>query len=216
MIFWNTQSVFIRVPKTASTSILYSLLECSEGCTPAEFNKVFDRSKPPSLYNGFDGDPNHVSYEVLKNNTCERDRKLLNSYFKFAFVRNPFDRALSIYKYIQKQETVKCRESFVISSTFKEFVSTNLINNTAKDGIWFSDQYTQVKDCDFIGRFETLQDDFDIVCQKLGIVRKPLPIKNQTSHKHYSEYYDEETIGIVAKKYHSDIIRFGYEFEKPA
>ena len=216
MIFWNTNSVFIRVPKTASTSILYSLLECSEGCTGYEFNKVFDALKPQFLYEDYGDDPNHVSYEVLNNNTCEGDRKLINSFFKFAFVRNPFDRAVSIYKYIQKQESAKCRDNFILSKTFKQFAATNLISESGKNSIWFSDQYSQVKDCDFIGRFETLQADFDIVCQKLGITRNPLPVKNTTKHEHYSEYYDEETIEIVARKYHADIIRFGYKFEKPA
>jgi len=215
MIFWNTNSVFIRVPKTGSTSILYSLLECSDECTEHQFNKVFDALKPQFLYENYGDDPNHVSYEVLNNNTCEGDRKLINSFFKFAFVRNPFDRVVSIYKYMQQHDGIKCSENFVIPSDFKEFVSINLINHTAEDGIWFSDQTSQVIDCDFIGRFETLQSDFDIVCKKLGITRKSLPMKNRTSHKHYSEYYDEETVEIVARKYRADIIRFGYKFEKP-
>lgn len=214
MILWNTQSIFIRVPKTASTSILYSLLDCSEKCSAQEFNKIFDRLKPEFLHKNFNGDPHHVSYQTLKNHTPEKDRQTIDGYFKFSFVRNPFDRAISIYKYVLQQESAKCRENFTLSKTFKDFVKTNLASNpnNNKEDIWFSDQYTQVQGCDFIGRFESLQADFDLICNKLGIKRKPLPQKNTTKHKHYTEYYDDETLEIVSKKYSADIKRFGYKF----
>ena len=65
---------------------------------------------------------------------------------------------------------------------------------------------------DFIGLFENLDDDFAAISRRMGISRS-LPTTNKSAHRHYSEYYSDETREIVAHTYRRDIELLGYTFD---
>jgi hypothetical protein len=52
----------------------------------------------------------------------------------------------------------------------------------------------------FIGSYENLQEDFNSVCNQIGIPPYELPHYNQSQHKDWSEYYDDELIEFVKKR----------------
>ena len=137
-------------------------------------------------------------------------------YFKFAFVRNPWDRIVSCWK--NKSNPVHSQEyphsCFVeaTNKTFNEFIDLLQGDAFGEDRHISPQVFFFPPDLDFIGKFENLQEDFNIVCGKIGIPRHQLPHINKTEHKHYTEYYDDETRQIVAEKYAKDIEYFGYEF----
>ena len=69
---------------------------------------------------------------------------------------------------------------------------------------------------DFVGRFENLMQDWEMIRSKLAKDPGPLPLHRKTAgakRKHYSKYYDDTTRETVAKIYAEDIKRFGYVFE---
>ena len=148
------------------------------------------------------GTNNHSSASEIRKQVGE---KIWNGYFKFTFVRNPFDKIVSQYHYNQ-------RNNFTSKDlTFKEYVKEwslgKKISKFPQQHLFYIDDKL-----DFIGKFENLQEDFNVVCDKIGIPQQQLPHKNQSKHKCYTEYYDEETKQIVAEKYAKDIEYFGYKF----
>jgi len=64
---------------------------------------------------------------------------------------------------------------------------------------------------DFLGRFETLDQDFDVVRQR---IRTPveLPHLLRSPRGHYRDYYSSDLADIVGERYAEDIARFGYAF----
>ena len=66
----------------------------------------------------------------------------------------------------------------------------------------------------YIGRFEHLQDDFNEVCDRIGIPRKELPHVNQSKHRDYRNYYNKRTRKMVEDAFAQDIELFGYTFDE--
>jgi chondroitin 4-sulfotransferase 11 len=163
-------------------------------------------------------------------------------YFKFAFVRNPWDRLVSWYAMIDQARRMvadgtagpKARRAinrnnlfkYVLrcGPTFDEFVK----NCTEKQWVancYYSFTFNQLRYLtnkngemlvDFIGRFENFTQDLAHVFDMLGMdaAQLDIPHKNRSTHSHYSEMYTPETREIVRKRFRRDIEFFGYEFEK--
>jgi hypothetical protein len=66
---------------------------------------------------------------------------------------------------------------------------------------------------DTILRQENLNEEWEAMFKKLGYTPPKLPQRNTSEHKHYSHYYDDESIWLVSKMFNKDLNFFGYEFE---
>jgi hypothetical protein len=149
---------------------------------------------------------------------CHYPEKLYSEYFKFAFVRNPWDRLVS------------CWKNKVIDSNYFEFTEEKLQDMQSFENFVGYVQSKDIEDCDqhirlqsklvdmnnvdFIGRFEKFEEDLGKVAQMIGIEYKKTR-KNMSKQKSsYVDYYDDRLQNIVADIYRKDIHIFQYEFNK--
>lgn len=231
MISERHNCVFVHVPKTGGQSVELFFLR--------HYGLEWDERAPLLL--AFNADRERGPERLAHLYASEYvglgylDASAFDNSFKFAFVRNPWSRLVSEYRY----------RSYGSHYSFSEFV---------REGLPEPDDYTDAHRhivpqsdylvnqagellVDFVGRFEALQRDFDVVCERLGIEESKLPRRNVSNSggsslrklrsnlqrvvkgagspsdkKPYTEYYDAYTKAYVADMYQTDIERFGYEF----
>ena len=142
-----------------------------------------------------------------------------DDYFKFCFVRNPWDRFVSCYFYFKEYgrgDNLDRHNGEIVNSfsSFDEFVRSFSVENNKFRGLHFHDQIHFFDEkINFVGKFENLQEDFNFVCEKINVPCQKLPHKNKSNHNHYTDYYNDETRKLVGKIYSNDIEAFGYKFE---
>jgi len=149
--------------------------------------------------------------------------------FKFAFVRNPWERLVSWWSMIDGGRDPSGATpapnnffSYVLqrARSFEEFIShcTDEIIDTDGRKHILRNQIDYLVDengaviVDFVGRFERLQDGFDEVTARLGLARTELPRINTSRHGPYTDYYTPAMADAVGRLYAQDIERFGYRF----
>lgn len=188
--------IFVAIPKTATTSI----------------EKVLDNYNDIIV-------PKHTTFSELENNYGINHKE----FYTFCFVRNPYDRIVSQYLQLKKNPGKKYDNSerryyykFCNNNSFDDFIK--LLKKERRD-IFFQSKFVFNEDntlkVDFVGRFENLQNDFNIICDKIGIPRVELLKENVTQEKkHYSDYYRTKTKKNVEELFEKEIKYFGYSFEK--
>ena len=192
--FDRHQALFIHVPKSAGRSIVRGLFDVkSVEHAPAEWYQQLDADK-------------------------------FRRYFKFTFVRNPWDRAVSAYTYLSKGGSAASAEdgdwsNFVNSfDSFDNFICQWLNAENAMRNALFTPQVVFLRDMfgridmDYVGRFETLQQDFDNIAEKLAIDAR-LPHLNQSRSANYQPFYSDQSRARIAEVYAEDIAAFDYRFE---
>ncbi|MGB3294909.1 MAG: sulfotransferase family protein [Phormidesmis sp.] len=143
---------------------------------------------------------------------------LYRDYFKFAFVRNPWDRLVScwldkaikhnMYEFEgQKREKMRQFENFV------DYVAGLDIENCDRH-LQLQSRLIDLNHIDYIGHLETFEADLSRVCDIIGIEGNAIARKNaSTERRPYQDYYTEAIQAKVRQIYQTDIQLFGYQFE---
>jgi hypothetical protein len=197
-------AVFIWIPKNAGTSMYHALRRY--GCVKTKEAKriKYQFSQRGLVTFG------HMDYhELVKEGYVSEafDRTA----FKFCFSRNPYDRAVSTYVYLCKSEGFE--------QTFLEFWRGVSKNGPDPIGIHHvlgtSHCNPQVRwienlEMDFIGRYESLAEDFGRLTKELGVPPHSMGHQNRSKRKSSARYYCPETKAIIEDLYAEDFEYFGY------
>ena len=192
--YYQHECVFVHVTKAAGTSLALSLF----GELPYHYTAQ--------------------EYRVIYG------RSDFNRFFKFTFVRNPWDRLYSAYSYLQgggwnPQDAEWAKKHLSSIHSFDDFVMNWLTPERLQAHIHLWPQSDFICDrhgkpiIDHLGYFETIQQDFDTICMRLNIPRSNLKHTNASKRSDYKEVYSATAIQKVAVLYQQDIANFGYSFD---
>src|SRR5882762_5494779 len=212
MISHQHKCIFVQIPKTGSTSIRVLL---GKPIRP-HLNLWEIKRLMESYWPVRGGRRNRIIecfYLMLpREQRLEMGRGQFESYFKFGFVRNPWDRVVSLY---ERREALEFRAQM----TFDQFVdwiqyssSTCIHSSPHRYQLdWFVDPNGKVL-ADFIGRFERLREEWAFVAKKLGLSDALPHARTNPRTRHYSEYYTPRKRRLIEEKFKVDIETFGYQF----
>jgi hypothetical protein len=127
-------------------------------------------------------------------------------YFKFCFDRNPWDRIVSAYHWMRYQSGNN-------ELTFDDFLKQQGPHILSNYGIYSIDSQVAV---DFVGRYETLVDDFRKALTHIGITETldlpRLKGKARTDKRPYREVINAEQEQFIAERCKAEIALMGYRF----
>ncbi|MBW1860709.1 MAG: sulfotransferase family 2 domain-containing protein [Deltaproteobacteria bacterium] len=144
--------------------------------------------------------------------------KLYEDYFKFAFVRNPWDRLVSCWhnKVLRINHFKFDDVELARMRKFEHFVDyvSRLDIENCNNHLRLQCTLIDLDHVDYLGRFETFSDDLRFVFQQLDMPSARLPHKNKSSRqKDYREYYSDGLRERVYQIYRKDMQIFGYQYE---
>lgn len=198
--------VFAAIPKTGTHSVRQALRDYLSADDLEQVglfvNKRFPFEELAAIKHG------HITLEQIRPFLGEQ---AFADYFKFAFVRNPFDRFVSYCAFMTRADGAFLKNP-------QQVMHHILFQARPLQHVLFQPQHTFVTDAqgrllaDRIGRVEDMQASYDAICERIGIPTASLGQVNSSRRGSYRDYYDQALIDGVADFYRRDLELFGYEF----
>jgi len=190
---------YIHVPKTAGFFLNHNLIE------HYGFVKLIDKNRAPFYYPGC-----LRSYKKM----LSVDDATWESFDKFCFVRNPYTRLVSAFNYCM---SVQKKKHVIFEKFWKEKKCTIF-----EFEIIYMRQHQHIEDDEgnipmhFIGRFETLETDFQCILRDMGFEDDAHDMKkkiNTTDHSKPLQFYitNNDLLAEINAFFHRDFELFGYD-----
>jgi len=137
---------------------------------------------------------------------------LVDRYYKFAFVRNPWDWLVSQYQYILENPENFEYDEVVRFKDFNEYLNWRLDSGRYDRQVDFVKNQQKQVDA-HIFRFEALQESMDTICKETGLPQIQIPHLNKSRRNDYRSYYSDDLAEQVSKVFCDDIHLFKYSFD---
>lgn len=197
--------VFVHIPKTGGTTI-EKILGLYEPWPAVRM----DILRGPHERDGEELQLQHLPLEDLSALTGLE----FSDWFKFAFVRNPWDRLVSSFFFKHRNKGVVDAQPFQRYVDWVETIVSTRKNLVGENCHLRPQMEFSLGELDFVGRFERFESDLTLVLDRLGISVNRIPHAHKSKNpKHYTEYYDEGTKRKVAEIYAADIEALDYGFD---
>jgi len=192
LISHSHQYIFIHNYKVAGTSV-HSALKSTASISPPFFRKL--RKEKPTVYtNDFAA---HCKAAEVKEKISP---EIYSAYFKFGFVRNPWDWQVSLYKYMLQNKGHHQHQLIKGLGSFDKYLDWRIHEDLHLQKEFFYDKDGKLI-VDFIGKFESLAADFQKICDTIG-VRASLPhLKRSNNSKSLIKKYSQEIENVGYKIY---------------
>ena len=213
MISHKYKFIFFHVPKAAGTSIIKSFkyhLKDDVMINEDDHELTKWLKETDIIW------PNHIppSYMYYYLNP----KSIFNEYFKFAFVRHPYDLLISMYHYAkQKEANIYKISKIKIPDFTKNILESKSFSDWIKTKNFGSPQYDFLRNetglmVDYIGKTENIQNDINHICRTLKL---PFDIivnhDNRSSHKSWDEYLTKESEELIYSVFQKDFTTFNYD-----
>lgn len=193
--------LFVHIPKTAGNSIQNVLRDYSEDEIVAKGGQDgVERFEVRSAGRRLE------KHSTLADYYRELGEEQAGALFKFACVRNPWDRMISFYFSPHRGEVKWSPRKF------RQFVETEVrpLRDYFALGGEAAAGRSPFANVDFVIRFDRLNEDFAAVCRRIGIPQVELPVRNRSSRGGNAEYYDKPLSQFIAGRFADEIEWFGF------
>lgn len=214
MISHKYKCIFIHIPKTGGMSI-------NNFFHP---NTIFYQDVPnyDILFGWCPKRKLHMQHATAKQllETELITQEIWDDYYKFTFVRNPWDRVYSDYLWIQQFTNIKGKfKDFVNKKgVFETILNDNSNSNYLGDHLLPQLDFFDLKgklSIDYIGNFENFNSDIKKILGELDM-KEEFDVylnKGLKRKKDYSLFYTNSRKNIIKEKYKNDIEKFNYSFQ---
>ncbi|MCB4808724.1 sulfotransferase family protein [Tamlana sp. 62-3] len=213
MISHKHKCIFIHIPKCGGTTIKYLLFPNEDvSWNKVDYNKLYGWCPKRKFFL-----QHATAKQLLETELISED--VWKTYYKFTFVRNPWDRAVSDYFWLLKDQKIKDSfKNYIFKQGKFKAVLTHenelyYRGDHTKQQTEFFDLESDFKP-DYIGKFENYNNNLKHLCEVLKLpVQQNLHInKAKTKKKHYSNYFFDDIKLEFADLYQDDIEQLGYTF----